>query len=126
MTQFRGGNMNDSILTDIKKLLGIAEDYNEFDTDIKIHINSAFSILNQLGLGTDDTFSISDSTATWSDFLGNNHKFLEMVKTYIYLKVKVVFDPPVSSYVLTAYNEQIKELEWRINVAVDPSETNAI
>lgn len=119
--------MTNSILTSIKKLLGIAEEYTEFDTDIIIHINSAFSILNQLGLGTNDTFSISSSTETWEDFLGDNHKFLEMVKTYIYLKVKVIFDPPTSSYVLNAYNEQIKELEWRINVAVDPSETtNAI
>lgn len=111
--------MNESILNNIKKLLGIAEDYTEFDTDIIILINSAISVLNQLGLGSDDTFSITGSTETWSDLLGE-HKDLEMVKNYIYLKVRVVFDPPSQSYVLSAYNEQIKELEWRINVAVDP------
>lgn len=112
--------MNESILNNIKKLLGIAEDYTEFDTDIIILINSAISVLNQLGLGSDDTFSITGNTETWSDLLGDN-KSLEMVKNYIYLKVRVVFDPPTQSYVLAAYNEQIKELEWRINIAVDPS-----
>lgn len=116
-------DLGDSILKTIKKMIGPSVDYDYFDNDLIIHINSAFSILNQLGLGNDETFAITGTSETWQDFLGNNHKFLEMVKSYIYLKVKVIFDPPTSSFVLDAYNKQIAELEWRINIAVDPSET---
>ena len=115
--------LGDSILKTIKKLIGPSLDYDYFDNDLIIHINSAFSVLNQLGLGSDDTFSITGDTETWGDFLGDR-KFLEMVKTYVYLKVKVIFDPPTSSFVLEAYNKQIAELEWRINVAVDPKYTS--
>ncbi len=112
-------DLEDSILKTIKKMIGPSLDYDYFDNDLIIHINSAFSVLNQLGLGSDDTFMITGESETWSDFLGDD-KFLEMVKTYIFLKVKVIFDPPTSSFVLDAYNKQIAELEWRINVAVDP------
>ena len=91
----------DSILTSIKKLLGIAEEYEHFDPDIVMYINSAFSVL------------------TWSEFLYDDPR-LEFVKTFIYLKVKLTFDPPLSSAVMEAINRQISELEWRINVTVDP------
>lgn len=108
----------DSILTSIKKLLGITEDYEQFDTDIVIHINSAFSVLTQLGVGPVSGFSIEDSSAVWSDFVDDSR--LEMVKSYIYFKVRLAFDPPTSSAATQAINEQISELTWRLNVAVDP------
>lgn len=108
----------DSILTSIKKLLGITEDYEHFDQDVIMHINSALSVLTQLGVGPEAGFSIEDSSAIWSDFVGNTSK-LEFIKTYVYLKVRLVFDPPTSSAVIDAINRQISELEWRINVTVD-------
>jgi hypothetical protein len=108
----------DSILTSIKKLLGITEDYEQFDTDIIIHINSAFSVLAQLGVGPVSGFSIEDSSAVWSDFVDDSR--LEMIKSYIYFKVRLAFDPPTSSAAMQAINEQISELTWRLNVAVDP------
>ena len=114
----------ESILTSIKKLLGIAEDYNHFDTDLVMHINSVFSILTQLGVGPAEGFSISDEYAVWSDFLGDNTS-IELVKTYMHLKVKLIFDPPQSSAVIDAMNRTISELEWRINVAVDPAKSTS-
>ena len=111
--------MSDSILTSIKKLLGITEEYTHFDADVLMHINMAFMVLYQLGVGPSTPFSIEDASATWSDFLGD----LAGVKTYIYQKVKLVFDPPQSSAAITALKENIAELEWRLNVTVDPKET---
>lgn len=111
----------DSILTSIKKLLGIAEGYTAFDTDIIIHINSVFSILTQLGVGPSTGFSISDESAEWDDYL-DDQALIEMVKSYMYLKVKKLFDPPQSGIVTNANDALIQELEWRINVAVDPQE----
>lgn len=111
----------DSILTSIKKLLGITADYTHFDTDIIIHINSVFSILTQLGVGPAAGFSISDDTAVWSDYLQDN-AVIEMVKTYVYLKVKLIFDPPANSFVVTSMEKTISELEWRLNVAADHSQ----
>ena len=113
----------DSILTSIKKLLGITEEYKQFDPDIIMFINSAFSVLTQLGVGSDDGFSIKSDEETWDDYLMYNEidaGQLEMVKKYVYLKVRVSFDPPSSSFVLEAFNKQISELEWRINIVVDP------
>lgn len=111
----------DSILTSIKKLLGPDEQYTHFDTDLIIHINSVFMILTQLGVGPAAGFSIKDSSATWSDFLGADLSKLEAVKTYVYLKVRLVFDPPTSSAVLESMKDMIREYEWRLNVAVDPA-----
>lgn len=108
----------DSILTSIKKLLGIAEDYKEFDTDIIIHINTAFSKLNQLGVGPEEGFSIKDKTSVWTEFLADA-KNLESVKTYVYLIVRLVFDPPQSSAVMTSMENTIDQLEWRLNVAAE-------
>lgn len=107
--------MSESILTNTKKILGLAEDYTVFDTDIIIHINSVFSTLNQLGLGPEEGFMIEDATAVWDDFLSDDLR-LNNVKTYVYLRVRVLFDPPTSSFGLAAMQEQIKELEWRLNV----------
>lgn len=110
--------MNDSILTSIKKLLGITEEYTHFDPDIIIHINSVFMILTQLGVGPPEGFSIRDKEAVWSDYLTNSIQF-ESVKTYIYMKVKLMFDPPLSSSVMEAMNGMIAELEWRLNIEAE-------
>ena len=109
----------DSILTSIKKLLGITEEYENFDQDIIMHINSAFMILNQLGVGPKSGFSINDKSSTWDEFIPESSN-LEAVKTYVHLKVKLMFDPPLSSTVIEAIKTQINELEWRLNVSVDP------
>lgn len=111
--------MEDSILRSIKGLLGPDDDYDVFDQDIIILINAAFSTLTQLGLGPVGGFRITGYDETWQDFLGDASD-LESVKTYIYMKVKIAFDPPTSSFVLSAYQEACKEYEWRLNVAVDP------
>jgi len=109
----------DSILTSIKKLLGITAEYTQFDSDLTIHINSAFSILTQIGIGPSSGFSIKpDEYAVWTDFLPEDPR-LEMVKTYIYLKVRFMFDPPDRSAVAEAMKRQIDELEFRLNVAAD-------
>lgn len=108
----------ESILTSIKKLLGIPEEVESFDMDIVMHINSVFSILTQLGVGPVMGFSISDSSATWADYLGDDSR-IEMVKSYIYLKVRMMFDPSLTSTVNEAMTRNIAELEWRLNVAVD-------
>lgn len=108
----------DSILTSIKKLLGITEEYEHFDQDLIMHINSVFMILNQLGVGPAEGFSIAGKTETWDEFTGNDLS-VESVKTYMHLKVKLLFDPPTSSAVLDSMNRMISELEWRLNVAAD-------
>ena len=110
--------METSILTSIKKLLGVAEDYAEFDEDIMTHINSVFLNLTQLGVGPEEGFMIEDDTAVWEDFINDTIQ-LQAVKTYVYLKVKLLFDPPLSSSVTESINRMIAELEWRLNVAVD-------
>ena len=109
----------ESILTSIKKLLGIDENYTHFDVDIIMHINSVFMILNQLGVGPLDMFTISDKYAAWNDFIPEEDPKMEMVKTYIYMKVRLLFDPPTSSAVMEAMNRSISEFEWRLNVAAD-------
>ena len=115
-----GMRMNDSILTSIKKLLGITEEYEHFDQDIIIHINSVFMILNQLGVGPSNGFSITDKTAVWSDFISEGTN-LESVKSYIYLKVRLLFDPPTTSAVMESMNRMISELEFRLNVSAESS-----
>lgn len=111
----------ESILTSIKKLLGIAEDYTQFDVDLIIHINTALSILGQIGVGDEKRYSVVDKSTTWDTLICYESK-LDMVKTYVYLKVKLLFDPPQSSAVMEAINRTISELEWRILVATDPTE----
>lgn len=114
--------MSESILTSIKKMLGIDEDYDHFDPDIMMHINTALMVLYQLGVGPSIPLSITDASTTWSDFLGDAAD-LAGVKTYIYAKVKVIFDPPQSSAMAEALKSTIAELEWRLNVACDPRTT---
>lgn len=108
----------DSILTSIKKLLGIEEDYTHFDPDIIMCINTVFTVLTQIGIGPKEGFSIEDETAVWSDFIPSTRQ-MEAVKTYIHLKVKLLFDPPLSSAVIEAMKQQISEIEWRLYVMVE-------
>ena len=109
----------ESILTSIKKLLGIVEEYTHFDDDIIMHINSVLMILTQMGVGPEEGFLIEDDSAYWEDFISDTTK-IQAVKSYVYLKVKLLFDPPLSSAVMEATNRLISEFEWRLNVAVDP------
>lgn len=106
----------DSILISIKKLLGISKDCTDFDTDIIIHINTTFMILNQLGVG-EEGFQIEDNSSTWDEFV--NLEQLSAVKSYVHLKVKLLFDPPTNSFLVDAINESIRELEWRLNVKAE-------
>ena len=101
-------DLNESILDSIKKLLGLSSDYTAFDTDVIIHINTTFMILQQLGV-------ISDNTTKWNEFIDDENKF-HAVKTYIYLKVRLIFDPPSSSTIVDSYNRTISELEYRLRV----------
>ena len=108
----------ESILTSIKKLLGIMPDYTNFDDDIIIHINTAFAMLNQLGVGPEGGFMIVDANSRWEDY--TTEKNLNMVKTYIYLKVRLLFDPPTSSALIESINRTLSEIEWRIFLEGDP------
>lgn len=112
--------VTDSILNTVKKMLGIDKAYKAFDMDIIVSINSTFSTLYQLGVTLDGDFMVVDERQKWSDIIKDEFKSrLAFIQQYVYLKVRVVFDPPTSSFVLEAYNKQISELEWRINVEVE-------
>ena len=111
--------MQDSILMTIRKLVCGDPYADHFDTDLLVHINACFSILNQLGVGPENGFVVTDETQSWSSYIADNY-ILNMVKTYVTLKVRVIFDPPLTSSVLEAMNKEISQLEWRLNVAVDP------
>jgi hypothetical protein len=108
-------SMEPSILISTKKILGLAEEYTAFDLDVLTHINAAFSVLNQLGVGPAEGFFIEDETVVWDDFdiPLNQHN---LVKTYVFLKVRLLFDPPATSYLISAAERQIEEYEWRLNV----------
>ena len=108
----------ESILTSIKKLLGITDEYEYFDQDIVMHINSVFTDLCQIGVGPEEGFFIEDETSVWTDFIPDPGK-MESVKTYMYLRVKLLFDPPTSSSVIESINRQIEKFEWRLNVAAE-------
>lgn len=107
----------DSILTSVKKMLGITEEYDNFDPELVIYINSVFTVLFQLGVGPDEQFHITGKKEVWTDFLPEGD--IEAVKTYVYFKVRLMFDPPSSSFVLESFNKQISELEWRMNVLAE-------
>lgn len=117
--------MEESILNTIKKMLGPDDSYEAFDTEIIVHINTALSTLAQLGVGPRKGFRITGTDETWGDFISDGSVDLEGIKTYIYMKVKMIFDPPASSFVMKAMEESCKELEWRLNVTVDPGEYRA-
>lgn len=104
-----------SILSSVKKVLGLDDAYDVFDLDIVLHINSVFSDLQQLGLGPETGFQITDDTQTWDAFLGTETS-LNAVKSYVYLRVRLLFDPPGTSYLIDAMQAQIQKMEWRLNV----------
>ena len=109
-------SLNKSILVTIKKLLGIDQAHEAFDLDIITHINSAFMVLAQLGVGPEEGFFISDDIANWDTFLATtNGVYPHAVQTYIYLKVKLTFDPPQTAHLIAAVERQIEQLEWRLN-----------
>ena len=107
---------SDSILIYIKKMLGIDKDCTDFDVDIIIHINTIFTILNQVGIGPETGYAIKDSNNTWSEFVNTEDPKFESIKSYIYLRVKTIFDPPLNSTVMEAHKQIINELEWRLNI----------
>lgn len=107
-----------SILTSIKQLLGIKEEDTNFDPELVIHINSVLMILNQLGIGPTTGFRILNSAQTWENFIANQID-IESVKSYVYLKVLLLFDPPQNSFLVDSIKEQCKEYEWRLNVQVE-------
>lgn len=111
--------MEESILSSIKKLLGISDQDNAFDLDILININSIFSTLFQIGVGKEGHYTVTDANATWNDVFADRLDLVDFIKLYTYLKVRVIFDPPTSSYVLDALNNQIKETEWRIQIQAE-------
>ena len=105
----------DSILTSVKKLLGVGEEYTHFDDDIIMHINSVIFILTQIGIGPTEGFVITSKDQTWNDFLQGRIN-IESVKSYVYLKVRLLFDPPSNSFLVEAIERQISEYEWRLNI----------
>ena len=109
--------MEQSILTGTKKILGLDEDYTHFDHDVLTHINSAFSTLHQLGVGPETQFMIEDDSVNWADFYDEDESILNMVRSYVYLKVRLIFDPPATSYAIAALKDQIQEFEHRLSIA---------
>lgn len=113
-----------SILETTKRMLGIPSTYTHFDDELIIHINTAISILTQLGVGPSDGFSITSSTETWSDFVSDESK-IKMIENYIFARVRLSFDPPASAAAIEALNKQMEMYEFRINLQVDRGETYA-
>lgn len=109
----------DSILNSVKKVLGVDPTYEAFDLDIIMHINTVLNVLNQMGVGTAG-FTISDNTATWQQFIPSGYQ-VDMAKSYVCLRTRLLFDPPTNGTTTEAINRQISELEWRLFVNVDPS-----
>lgn len=105
--------METSILRSIKKVLGVPDEYDAFDLDIIMHINSVLSILYQMGVGPEEGMAVVDETEEWDDFFSATD--LNLVRSYIFLKVRMLFDPPTTSFLLDAMNKQISEFEWRIS-----------
>lgn len=111
--------MANSILNDVKKMLGMDSEYTAFDQEVIIYINSAISTLTQIGVGPTEGFTVIDDVAEWEDFLAADHR-LAAIKNYVYLRVRLIFDPPATSFGITAVENQAKELEWRLQVAAEP------
>ena len=117
----KGGDDMESILQSVKKMLGIIPEYTNFDDDIIMHINSVFMILQQLGVGPKEGFAISDKFTVWTDYIKDPVK-LQMVKSYMALRVRLLFDPPTSSAHMESIKQQIAEFEWRMNVEAETGE----
>lgn len=112
-----------SILDDVKQGIGLMPEYTAFDPIIKMHINTVFTILTQMGVGPSSGFRLVTGAEEWTDFLPENYEYFESVKSYICLKVRVLFDPPSNSVHMNAINETIKELEWRLNFEAESQST---
>lgn len=112
----------DSILLTVKKALGITEEQTVFDPDIIMHINSVLMILNQIGIGPEGGYRIEDDLDEWTDFIGRRVENLEAVKTYVCLRVRLLFDPPTGSVIMDSIKQSISELEWRLNVEAESTE----
>lgn len=110
--------MTTSILNSTKKMLGLDANYTAFDQDIIMHINSVFATLHQLGVGPDQSFAITDSTATWEQFIGSEQN-INSVKSYMYIKVRLLFDPPATSFAIDSLQKQANEYEWRLNTHME-------
>jgi hypothetical protein len=117
--------MEQSILKSTKKVLQIAPDDESFDLDIMIHINSAFSTLNDLGVGPDDGFTIEDEYVEWNDFLTGDAVQLNRIKTFVVLHCRLLFDPPATGFLMNAVQEQLNEVTWRLNVKRETAEWSA-
>ena len=113
----------ESILTTVKKMIGITEEYTHFDVDLIAHINSVFMTLTQLGVGPAEGITIKDKNTTWDEFMVDS-PLREMVKSYMAKKVQLLFDPPDRSIIMEAANRQIAEFEWRLNAAVDHNQSS--
>lgn len=111
-----------SILNSVKKALGIEPDYKDFDPDILMHINAAIMTLRQLGVGPSEGYIVTSSDQTFDDYLGEGSTETAMVRTYLFYKTKILFDPPTSSIVMEAFKGTIQETEWRLNLQVDSAE----
>lgn len=112
----------ESILTSIKKAIGIAEEYDHFDPELIMHINSVFSDLREIGVGPSEGFVIEDETSSWVDFIPSSDKmWFENVKSYMCLRVQLLFDPPTNSSLLASKERQVEKLEWRLNYAAEES-----
>lgn len=116
--------MEESILNSLKKMLGMPSEFTAFDTDLLIHINSIFMTLHQLGVGPEEVFRISGQSETWASFLTNSRTETDLngVMDYMYLKLRILFDPPSSSYVLSSLERQMEEYEWRLTLQAERSE----
>lgn len=118
--------MAQSILDNVKKMVGVDPSLTVFDLDILTHINSVFADLEQLGIGPVGGYMIEDNVPTWDAFLGNDPR-LSSVKSYVYFRVRLMFDPPQTSYLIESLNKQVEKMEWRLNVTreggswIDPS-----
>lgn len=115
--------VNKSILNSVKKVLGYPPEFTAFDTDITMHINSNLSTLNQLGVGPTEGFFVEDSSSLWEEF-SENKLIVNSVKSYIYIKVRLIFDPPATSFVIAALEKEATQLEWRLNVAAESPRTS--
>lgn len=104
-------------------MLGLTNNYTVFDEDIRVLINSAFAELHSLGVGPENPFIIKSNEEKWDDFINNSNikKELEAIKIYIYIKVRLIFDPPATSYIIKAYQDEINEISWRLNMICDNS-----
>lgn len=112
-------DIKDSVLDSTKKILGLTKEYDVFDLDIITHINTVLMTLEQLGVGPIGGYFITDSSSKWTDFLGEDPR-LNSVKSYVYMRVRLMFDPPSTSFAITSIEKQIQEMEWRLTLVVDP------